>query len=282
MRRAVRSPLLVLRQGEHLQAGADIEAGLRDAPNATANAYPRPRKLAPRLTRQPTMPTESTFESRDDDKIWRELKARLAEAKDSFAKTGIVGKPDATYDEGGEFSAVDLAVVHEFGATINHPGNNYIIVNGLARSVPAGTPGIKGQTPPHVIEIPERSFIRSTFDQLRAEYEDRMRDFAGWIYDGKVSARRALSLMGQLMAKDVRQQIRSDIKPPLAESTMRRKLKKTRPGSEGTPVALIDTGQLINSVTYEVVMSAPVEKTSGANPGANAETSIPGAHRGAD
>jgi hypothetical protein len=194
------------------------------------------------------------FEVIDDDKIWEALKAKLGDAYGSFAKAGVVGDKATEPEAGSEFNVVDLAVVHEFGATIHHPGNNFIVVNGMARSVPAGTPGIKGQTPPHVIEIPERSFIRSTFDQLRAEYEDRMRDFAGWIYDGKVTAERALGLMGQLVAKDIRQQIRSDIRPPLAAGTMRRKLKKTRPGSTGNPVALIDTGQLLNSISYIVVL----------------------------
>ena len=197
---------------------------------------------------------ESSFKIIDDDKIWEQLKAKLEDSYGSFAKAGVIGDKATEPEAGAEFNVVDLAVVHEFGATINHPGNNYVIVKGLARSVPAGTPGIRGKTPPHKIEIPERSFIRSTFDQLRAEYEDRMRDFAGWIYDGKITAERALGLMGQLFAKDVRQQIRSSIKPELAASTLRRKLKKTRPGSTGSPVSLIDTGQLLNSISYAVVL----------------------------
>lgn len=198
------------------------------------------------------------FEIMDDSKIWEALKAKLEEAYGSFTKAGVVGDKAGEPEAGSEFNVVDLAVVHEFGATIHHPGNNYILVNGLARSVPAGTPGIKGQTPPHIIEIPERSFVRSTFDHVRGEYEDRMRDFAGWIYDGKTTVEKALGIMGQLMAKDIREMIRSDIAPLLAESTMRRKQKKTRPGSTGNPVALIDTGQLLNSISYQVIIKGPV------------------------
>lgn len=191
------------------------------------------------------MPTEAKLEIRDDDRVWRELKARLGKAAESYAKSGVVGakaQEQASDGAGGDLSVVDLAVVHEFGATIQHPGTP----NGFGRGVPI---------PPHTIEIPERSFIRSAFDAARAKYEALAATLAGLIIDGKTDAKAALEIMGQQAASDVRERIRSDIPPPLAASTMRRKMKKTRAGgSDANPVALIDTGQLAQSISHQVVM----------------------------
>jgi hypothetical protein len=57
------------------------------------------------------------------------------------------------------------------------------------------------------------------------------------------------------MAADMKAYIRTrEVQPQLdpAGATYRRKMSKTRPGSKGTATALIDTGALLNSITWVV------------------------------
>ena len=55
---------------------------------------------------------------------------------------------------------------------------------------------------------------------------------------------RALGLLGARMSADMKMTIKNRIPPPLQPETIRRK---------GSDVPLIDTGQLINSITWAVL-----------------------------
>jgi hypothetical protein len=104
--------------------------------------------------------------------------------------------------------------------------------------------------------VPERSFIRATFDQHRAKYRDATRTaFAAALQraiaanDGTWAAQQSTPLkrFGLLVEGDIKQRIAQGIPPPLAESTLDRKGH-----DKSTP--LIDTGQLrasIVSVIYD-------------------------------
>lgn len=112
--------------------------------------------------------------------------------------------------------------------------------------------------------IPERSFLRSTMDASETELKALRQKLLARIVDGKLTVRDALSLMGLWIQKRVQAKIRSNIPPPNAESTARRKrakitLKHGRAGKGDKSdlsfkgiKTLIDTGQLVLSVTYEV------------------------------
>jgi hypothetical protein len=137
---------------------------------------------------------------------------------DSFVKAGVVGKK-AQADHGG-ISDGDLAMVHEFGATIQ-----------------------RGES---TIVIPERSFVRSTFDAHRADYIARLRAFIGEVYDGRTTLPRVLQQLGSDMARDMRRRIDAHELSPLAPSTIERK---------GSDTPLLDTGRLREAITDEVVVS---------------------------
>jgi hypothetical protein len=98
--------------------------------------------------------------------------------------------------------------------------------------------------------IPERSFLRSTLDEKRADYVNQAGDAAGRIHDrvlkgaDPVSAsRREMGLLGQKITRDVRNKIRSNISPPLSAKTI---------AAKGSSVALIDTGRMIQAITYKI------------------------------
>ncbi len=91
--------------------------------------------------------------------------------------------------------------------------------------------------------MPERSFIRATIDDNAKEIKALGKQLWMGVIDGKLSVTQSLEILGQKVVAMVRKRIRSRIAPPLDPATVARK---------GSSVPLIDTGQLVQSITYEV------------------------------
>jgi hypothetical protein len=130
----------------------------------------------------------------DRDLGWKRIKA-LAKAEGSYAKVGLLGnKADRT----GEVDNVTIGVIHEFGS----PAAN----------------------------IPERSWLRSTFDAKREELYRLMRELVGGIYDGKMTPERVLGIAGAQLAAEMKKTITTGqgVPPPNAPSTVARKLAKAK------------------------------------------------------
>jgi hypothetical protein len=109
--------------------------------------------------------------------------------------------------------------------------------------------------------IPSRSFVRSTFDTKKEEWLRLTEKYRAQIMAGKMDTKKALELLGQKIVADMRKMIKKRIPPPLALSTLQARLNKTGKGYASlnnpqgrSPVPLIDTGQMINSLTYKVFM----------------------------
>lgn len=118
--------------------------------------------------------------------------------------------------------------------------------------------------------IPQRSFIRSTFDQNKGHYQKLINKLAEKVFDDKMTAEQALGLIAQKFIADIKAKILAGIDPPLAEMTIERRTKKIRnladnknqtkaakaiahldkhgelPSGSITP--LVDTGRMINSI----------------------------------
>lgn len=154
------------------------------------------------------------FSVRQIDRGWDALKRAAKEIKngENYVKVGVLGDSREAPKKGTPVSAVDLALIHEYGA----PARN----------------------------IPARSFIRATYDAKRGDYFSLLSRMLGLIYDQKLTINEALELLGQRMAADVKARIKAGIPPPLAPATIARK---------GSSKQLIDTGQLLSSITYAVV-----------------------------
>jgi len=156
------------------------------------------------------------------DRGWKTLlqTAKQLSKRSPYVKVGVLGGPK-NRRPGENLTNVELAIIHEFGA----PRAN----------------------------IPERSFIRAPWHVKRKEYVDLLRLFLqATLTRGAMTVHKALSLVGERIAADFKQSA-PGTPPPNAPSTLARKLSKTRPGSEGSPKTLMDTGRLIGSISYEVI-----------------------------
>lgn len=92
--------------------------------------------------------------------------------------------------------------------------------------------------------IPERSFLRSTIDENQTKYFELDARLIGGVFKGKLDLKRAMGLLGEEAKKDVQNKIRSGIEPANSELTIAMK--------RGSTKTLVDTGQLVQSITYEI------------------------------
>lgn len=116
----------------------------------------------------------------------------------------------------GEYGMI--ARVHEFGTTI--------------------------QTKKATIVIPERSFMRSTFDEKEKEWSKFILKQLQNVLDFKTDVQTMLGRLGAKMVADIQEKITDIRTPPNAASTIAKK---------GSNNPLIDTGGLRMRITYRVV-----------------------------
>lgn len=149
----------------------------------------------------------------DKDRGWDAIRSNVKRADGAVVAIGIQGpEAGAVVHDDTALSNVELGVIHEFGA----PG--------------AG--------------IPERSFIRSTFDAKVGEWTRLMVDVAEKIYDTPPAVPlRLLDITGQKVRADIINAINQGIPPALQQATI---------DAKGSSKPLIDTGQLKGSITHKV------------------------------
>ena len=149
------------------------------------------------------------------DRGWQPLRRAMKEIKQakSYVKIGVLGdsKPRK---EGTFHTNVDVAMVLEFGTRDG--------------------------------KIPPRPFVSGTFQLYRAEWIGMLRGLVPEIYKQRMTINKALALVGQRAAADMKSTIKAGIRPENAPSTIAKK---------GSDLPLVDTGQLLTSITYAVVMS---------------------------
>lgn len=182
-----------------------------------------------------------------------ELVEDLKERKVHVA-IGVVGD-DASDEVQEGLTMAGLAAVHEFGATIDHPGGTPYVIP------PKGTIGegvlfvkkdsehgrraiaLGHVTKPHKIVIPERALIRKTLDEQESKINEAAVRMVTRVAEGKETVESGLGKVGEFVSSQIRRTIQRGVEPPNAPSTIRRK-KSSKP--------LIDTGLLIRSYTYKV------------------------------
>ena len=92
--------------------------------------------------------------------------------------------------------------------------------------------------------IPERSFLRSTFDEKNREWARITSEIVKKVDIRLMSTSKGLSLLGLTAVNDVKSKLRKGPFAPLSPITIKR-----RTGNSIKP--LIDTAQMINSITFE-------------------------------
>ncbi len=130
-----------------------------------------------------------------------------------------------------------IAYAHEFGAKVPKRFKTTHVQG------PWGSTKERDESAKWII-IPERSYLRAGFDANADEIQGKMEYLLGLVLDGKITGQQALNAIGGFVATRIQAYL-TDLKtPPLAESTIRRK---------GSSNPLIDTGQLRDSITWQVV-----------------------------
>jgi hypothetical protein len=99
-------------------------------------------------------------------------------------------------------------------------------------------------------KLPERSFLRSTMRENGAGYAERMADQIDKSFTTNTQPEVTYAQMGMQISNDVKLKIMAGLHPPLSNETKARRRKgKER---KATDVPLYDTGQLIQSINYEI------------------------------
>jgi len=94
-------------------------------------------------------------------------------------------------------------------------------------------------------DIPARPFMRTSYDDNKAQIDRVITKEYDKIVDGQSTVKRSLGLIGLFMVDLIQQKIRAITTPPNAPSTIKKK-KSSKP--------LIDFGQMISAVTSKVVL----------------------------
>lgn len=94
------------------------------------------------------------------------------------------------------------------------------------------------------VTIPERSFVRSTFDEKEQTWYDFLKGQLNQVIDGKISVKEMYNRMGAVAAADIQQKMSNFSSPANAPATI---------NAKGSSQPLIDTGGLRQRVTWKVV-----------------------------
>lgn len=166
---------------------------------------------------------------KDIDRGYKKIIANLSKlSAKPYVKVGILEK--AGKHEGADLTVAEIMSIHEFGAPS--------------------------------VGIPERAPLRKTVDQKRNEINTTIDKLYGKILDGDMDVDKALPLLGMDVKRKIQQTIREGLTPPWAESTLRARASKS--GGIVAIVPLIDSGQTIRSIDYEVkIATAAGDSTFG-------------------
>lgn len=163
----------------------------------------------------------------DRDRGWEKLKKEFRASRvDPHAKVGIL-ESKGKQPRGDDFTMVALAAAHEFGTTIK-----------------------SGRSGGMIYLLPPRPFISGTFDSREDALVKITKRLSKGIYNRKTTIKRALEILGTWGHSQVRDFIvKGEVKPDVTPETLR---KKTIRGKVGT-TTLVDTGRMLNALTYEVI-----------------------------
>lgn len=165
----------------------------------------------------------------DTSKVDEVLK-RLEELDSMYIKVGILSSAS------GEI--LMIANVHEFGKDIK--------VTDKMRGFFLHHFGVSLKKDTKVIKIPERSFIRSSYDERKDQVGESGDSLLTKVINGDLAVRSFYELLGETTKNAIKEYLISNVNsPPNTALTIAAKHGKSNP--------LVNTGQLVNSIDYEIV-----------------------------
>lgn len=160
----------------------------------------------------------------------KEILERLSSLDSMYVKVGILSATDG--------QLLMIANVHEFGCDIK--------VTDKMRGYFLYHFGIALKPSTKVIKIPERSYVRSSYDKHQGDIGLKGDELIQKVVDGGLSVRGFYDLLGQTSADAIRNFLISEVKsPPNSALTISKKGGKSNP--------LVNTGRLANAIDYEIV-----------------------------
>lgn len=150
--------------------------------------------------------------TKDTDKgRLRILKEMQKLKRKPYVKAGLMGK--RLHKASKQTTVVDVGIAHEFGTQ----------------------------------HIPQRSFMRTTFDEKHGSWSKETETLKNLIFLGKSTVKKGLKTMGLIITRDIKDKIiRQDPSwPDLKTATITRKKSSKK---------LIDTAQMLHSIKDETVM----------------------------
>lgn len=174
------------------------------------------------------------------------LRKELEKIHSGYVTVGI--HEDAGMIPDGDISMAHLGAVQHFGATINHPGGTKYDYDdrGNVRFLSSSAEHYFDVTRAHAITIPSRPWLDVGVKEGEQEYFEIIEE---GIASG-LDANQILEQIGVTAVGYVQQYIRDLKSPPNADSTKRKK---------GSDNPLVDTGAMLQSVTYKVAKQKPEE-----------------------
>lgn len=163
----------------------------------------------------------------EDESRVDEFLQKLEELDGMYVEVGILSSA------GGEM--LTIASVQEFGANIT--------VTDKMRGYMAANFGVHLKQSTTSIKIPERSFIRSSFDAKQEQiYEQE--ELLAMVLEGQMTARGFYEALGQTCVDIIKDYLINEVNSP-ANSSLTTSIK-------GSSNPLVDTGKLVNSITYQI------------------------------
>lgn len=171
---------------------------------------------------------------KDDDKAWKKFFSDLKELETLETIVGPTVEPSSPKKSKDGSDILLYAAANEFGAqiTVTDKMRRYLHAIGLH---------LKKSTT--IIKIPERSFMRSTFDKSAVidKVMKRFERFLNMMIEGKSNPVDLMGGAGDVMVSEIKSTITSNVTPENAEFTV-----KQKGAGKGT---LFASGSLLKSIS---------------------------------
>lgn len=158
---------------------------------------------------------------KDIDRGWAKFKANMRTMRGAYTKVGLQQGEKHKAENGGMTEAAQIGAIHEFGTR----------------------------------RIPQRSFLRASFDEKASDIGTMKEKLAGKVISGKMETVKAVGVLGEYFQGVVKNRIVAGIAPANAESTQKRKAKLARKkGITFINTPLRFTSEMLNSIRHVEVV----------------------------